>query len=126
MLKGRCSAETASSLANPMTWVILNVKSFPNFFTNFIAVVRYLIAKDGAGGDVHDEPDIGFDSADFYVDFIGSEDISFFVVIQIHKRLNANSGGLTVIGDLLMGDADVIQSFEGLRSLAQGKPEVYM
>lgn len=109
-----------------MTWVILNVKSFPNFFTNFIAVVRYLIAKDGAGGDVHDEPDIGFDSADFYVDFIGSEDISFFVVIQIHKRLNANSGGLTVIGDLLMGDADVIQSFEGLRSLAQGKPEVYM
>lgn len=43
------------------------------------AVAGYLVADDGACGGVHDEPDVGFDAADFDIGFIRSEDFSFFV-----------------------------------------------
>ena len=89
-------------------------------------VVRDLIADDGAGGGVHDEPDIGFDAADLNVSFIGCEHIIFSVRILIHKGLDADSGGFAVVGDLLVGDADVIEVFESLGSFAQGKAKVDM
>lgn len=45
---------------------------------------------------------------------------------MIHKRFDADSRSFTVVGDLLMGDTDVVKVFERLGSLAQGKPEVDM
>ena len=74
-------------------------------------VIRYLIAKDRAGSGIHDQPDIGFDTTDFDVGFISSEDLILFVGVVIHERLDADGGSLTVVGDLLVGDADVIQVF---------------
>ena len=74
-------------------------------------VIRHLIAKDRAGSGIHDQPDIGFDTTDFDVGFIRSEDLILFVGVLIHERLNADGCSLTVVGDLLVGDADVIQVF---------------
>ena len=74
-------------------------------------VIRYLIAKDRAGSSIHDQPDIGFDTTDLDVGFISSEDLILFVGVLIHERLNADGCSLTVVGDLLVGDADVIQVF---------------
>ncbi len=89
-------------------------------------VIRHLVAYDGSGGGVHNEPDISFDAADFYIGFIGSKYFSFFVGVLVNKRLNADGGGLAVVGDLLVGDADVIQVFESLRGFPQGESEVDM
>ena len=52
---------------------------------------------------------MSFQTADFDVGFIGDESISFSVGILISKGFDADSSGLTVVGDLLMGDADVIE-----------------
>ena len=73
-----------------------------------------LIPDNGTGCGIHNEPDIGFDAAGLDIGFIGSEHRPFFVGILIDERLDADSGGLAVVGDLLMGDADVIQVFQGL------------
>ena len=89
-------------------------------------VIGDLVADDGAGGGVHDKPDIGFDTADFYVGFISCEDIPFFIGKLIHKRFYADGGGFPVVGDLLVGDAGVIQVFEDLGSFSEGKTEVDM
>ncbi len=40
--------------------------------------------------------------------------VPFFVRIEINKGLDADGGDLTVDGNLLVGDADVIQVFESL------------
>ena len=89
-------------------------------------VIRHLIADDGAGGGVHDEPDVGFDAADFDVCLIRGEHVSFFVGVLVNKGLDTDSGSFTVVGDLLVGDADVVKVFQGLGSLAQGKTEIDM
>ena len=34
-------------------------------------VIRHLVTDDGTAGSIHDQPDIGFDAADFDVGFIG-------------------------------------------------------
>ena len=78
------------------------------------AVVRNLVAEDGACGGAHDEPDVGFDAADFDVGFIGGEDFSFFVGVVVHKGLDADGGSFAVVGDLLVGDGDVVEVFQGL------------
>ena len=52
-----------------------------------------------------------FDTTDFDVGFISSEDLILFVGVLIHERLNADGGSFTVVGDLLVGDTDVIQVF---------------
>ena len=70
-----------------------------------------MIANDGTFGSIHDEPDISFYTTDFDVGFIRSEDLILFVGVLIHERLNADGCSLTVVGDLLVGDADVIQVF---------------
>ena len=51
---------------------------------------------------------------DFDVGFIGDKGLPFVIGILIYKRLDADSGSFAVIGDLLMGDLDVIEIFEGL------------
>ena len=82
-------------------------------------VVRYLITDDGTAGSVHNEPDVGFDAADFDVGFIGDKCFPFVIGILINKRLDADSGSFAVVGDLLMGDLDVIEIFEGLAGFAK-------
>ncbi len=89
-------------------------------------VIGYLIADDGAGCSIHDEPDVCFETADFYVGLISSKDISFFVRILINKGLDADGSGLAVVGDLLVRDADVIQIFECLSSFSQGQSKIHM
>ena len=90
------------------------------------AVVRDLIAKDGTGHCIHDEPDVSFDPADFDIGFIGNKGGSGFVVIVVNKRLDDEGGSPGVVGDLLVGDPDVVEVFEGLGSLAQGETKVDM
>ena len=90
------------------------------------AVIGYLIADDGSGRGVHDQPDIGFNATDFYVGLVGSEHLPFFIRVLVNKGFDADSGGLTVVGDLLVGDADVIEVFKSLGGLAQRKAEVDM
>ena len=72
------------------------------------AVVRYLVADDGACCRIHNEPDVGFDAADFDVGFISGEHIPFFVRIVIYERLDADGSCLAVAGNLLVGDGKVI------------------
>ncbi len=55
-------------------------------------VIRHLIAYDRAGGGVHDEPDVGFDAADFDVCLICGEHVSFFVGVLVNKGLDTDSG----------------------------------
>ena len=78
------------------------------------AVVRYLVADDGACCRIHNEPDVGFDTADFDVGFISGEHIPFFVGILVDEGLDADGGSLAVVGDLLVGDGDVVQVLQGL------------
>ena len=90
------------------------------------AVVRDLIAKDGAGHRIHDEPDVSFDPADFDIGFIGDKGGSGLILIVVNERLDDEGGSPGIIGDLLVGDPDVVKIFESLRSLAQGETKIYM
>ncbi len=74
----------------------------------YAAVVRHLIADNGAGGSFHDETDVGLDAADLDVGLIRGEHIPFFVGILVNKGPDADSGSFTVVGDLLMGDGNVV------------------
>lgn len=58
-------------------------------------IIRYLITKDGTTGDIHNEPDVGFDASDFDIGFIRSEHFASgflcrFVIVVIYKWLNTN------------------------------------
>ena len=90
------------------------------------AVVRDLIAKDGTGHRIHDEPDVSFDPADFDIGFIGDKGGSGLILIVVNERLDDEGGSPGIIGDLLVGDPDVVKIFESLRSLAQGETKIYM
>ena len=74
-------------------------------------IVRGLVADDGAGRRVHDEPDVGLDAADFDVGLICGEHIPFWVGIVVNEGLNAEGCSLAVVGDLLVGNADVVKVF---------------
>ena len=89
-------------------------------------VVRDLIAKDRTGYCIHDEPDVSFDPADFDVSFIGNEGGSAFIVIVVNERLDDKGGSPGIVGNLLVGDPDVVKIFESLRGLAQGESEIDM
>ena len=89
-------------------------------------VIGYLIANNGTGCGIHDKPDVCFETTDFYVGFISCKGIPFFVRVVVNERLDADGGGLAVVGDLLVGDADVIQIFESLGGFSQGKPKIDM
>ena len=60
---------------------------------------------------IHDQPDVSFDTTDLYVSFVSSEDIIFLVRILVSEWLDTDRSGFAVVGDLLMGNADVIQVF---------------
>lgn len=89
-------------------------------------VIRDLIADDGAFGGVHDKPDVGLYTPDFDISLIGSECAAGAVIIVINKGLYADSSGFAVVGDLLVGDGDVIEVLEGLGGFPEGKSEVDM
>ena len=72
------------------------------------AMIGHRITDDRSTGGVHDQPDIGLDTADFDVGFIGHKGFSFVIRVLIYKGLDADGCGLAVVGDLLMRDADVI------------------
>ena len=82
-------------------------------------VIRYLVTDDGTAGSVHDEPNIGFDAADLDVGLIGDKSRPFAIGILIDEGFDADGGRLTVVGDLLMGDLDVIKVFEGLAGFTE-------
>ena len=65
-------------------------------------VVRYLIANDRAGGSIHYEPDVGFDTTDLDISFISSENSPFFVRVLIDEGFDADGRSFTVVGNLLM------------------------
>ena len=51
---------------------------------------------------------------------------SGLVIIVVNERLDDKGGSPGIVGDLLMGDPDVVKVFESLRSLAQGETKIYM
>ena len=92
----------------------------------YTMVVGDLIAKDGTGYCIHDEPAVSFDSADFDIGFVGNKGGSGFVIIVVNERLDDKGGSPGVVGDLLVGDPDVVKVFESFRGLAQGETEIDM
>ena len=89
-------------------------------------VVRDLIAKDGTGHRIHDEPDVSFDPADFDIGFVGNKGGSGFVIVVVNERFDDEGGSPGVVGNLLVGNPDVVKVFESLRGLAQGETKVDM
>ena len=81
------------------------------------AVVRDLIAQNGTGHRIHDEPDVSFDPADFDIRFVSNKCGAGFVVIVVNKRFDDEGGSPGIVGDLLVGDSDVVKVFESLRGL---------
>ena len=82
-------------------------------------VPGHLVTDDGTAGSVHDKPDVVFDPSDFDVGFIGDKHVPFTIGVLIDEGFDADSCGLTVVSDLLMGDLDVIKIFEGLAGFAE-------
>ena len=89
-------------------------------------VVRYLVTDDGTGSSVHNEPDIGFDAADLDIGFVSGEHRILLVRVLVNKGLDADGRGLAVVGDLLVGDADVVEVFQCLGGFAQGEAKIDM
>ena len=89
-------------------------------------VIRDPVTNDGAPDSVHNEPDISLDAPDFDVCFIGGKGTSGMVVVVVHKGLDADCGSLAVVGNLLVGDLDVIQVFECLGGLSEREAKVNM
>ena len=89
-------------------------------------VIGHLVADDGAGCRVHDKPDVGLDAADLDVGLIRGEYLPLFVRVLVDKRFDADSGRFAVVCDLLVGNSDIVEVFQGLGSLAQRQPEVDM
>lgn len=90
------------------------------------AVVRDLIAKDRTGYRIHDEPEVSFDPADFDIGLIGDKGGTGLVIIVVNERLDDEGGSSGVVGDLLVGDPDVVKVFESMGSLAQGETKIDM
>lgn len=89
------------------------------------AIIRYTIADNGASCGIHDKPDISFDVSYFDIGFISSEGIAGRIVIVINKRLYAQRSSLTIVGDLLMGNLNVVEIFKSLGSLTKRKTKIY-
>lgn len=84
------------------------------------AIVRNLIADDGAACDIHNKPDISFHATDFDIGFVGSKYFAGFVIKVLDKWFDTDGSGFAVVGYLLMGDTDVIKIFERLRCFSLG------
>ncbi len=66
------------------------------------AVSETLVAKDGAGSGIHDEPDVAFDAPDFDISLICRKDGGLWIFIVVNKGFNDNGGRSGIVGDLLM------------------------
>ncbi len=75
------------------------------------AVEGSAVADDGAFGGIHDEPDVTLHTADLDVGFIGSKRAANVVIIVIDEGFDADGSCFTVVGDLLVGDVDVVEIF---------------
>ena len=113
--KAEVFLEAVSTYGKPCAWQGLQGTD--------TAVVRDLIAKDGTGHCIHDEPDVSFDPSDFDIGFIGNKGGSGLVIIVVNERLDDESGSSGVVGNLLVGDPDIVKIFESLRGLAQGEDQ---
>lgn len=85
----------------------------------YATIVRNLITDNGAGNDIHNEPDIAFDTAYFDISFIGSKGFAEIVVVGVNKGLDDNRSGSGVVGHLLMGNLNVIEILERLSGFSQ-------
>lgn len=77
-------------------------------------IVRSLIAYNGARCSIHNKPDVTLDTTDFDIGFIGGENLADVIVIVVNKRLYADSGCFTVVGDLLVRYGYVVKVFQSL------------
>lgn len=55
---------------------------------SYCTVQGYLIAKDGTGYGIRDEPDIGFYAADFDISLISDHGVGSLIIVVIHERLD--------------------------------------
>ena len=88
------------------------------------SIVRYLITDNGTADSSHDEPDISFYATDLDIGFVSGKRAIDFVVIIVNKRLNADSGSFAVVGDLLVGNADVIKVFMAREVFLKDNPRL--
>ena len=86
---------------------------------------RDLIAEDGAGHFIHNEPDIGFHAADLDIGFISHELVRGLIIIGIHKGTDNDRSCFCIVIDHGMGNLDPVDLFESLYRLAQGELQVY-
>ena len=84
-----------------------------------------LIAEDGAGYFIHDEPDIGFDAVDLDIGLIRDEFIRGLIVIGIHEGTDNDRSRFGIVIDHGMGDLNPMDLFECLYRLAQGELQVH-
>lgn len=89
-------------------------------------VIGYLVADDRPAGSIHNEPDIVFDATDLDVGFVSNKGSSLLVRVLVNKGLDADGGSLAVVGDLLVGDVNVVQIFQGLFRFPEGKAKIHM
>ena len=66
------------------------------------AVVGDLVTENGAGGGVHNKPDVAFDAPDFDISLICRKDGGLWIFIVVNKGFNDNGGRSGIVGDLLM------------------------
>lgn len=74
-------------------------------------IIGYLVADNGTGCSIHDKPDVCFETADFYVGFIGSKDFSCIVIVVVYEWFDADSNCLTEVSYLLVGYVNVVKFF---------------
>lgn len=66
------------------------------------------------GYRIYDETDVSFDHADFDIGFIGNKGGSGFVVIVVSERFDDEGSSPGAVGDVLVGDPDVVKIFKSL------------
>ena len=59
----------------------------------------------------------GSDPADLDVGLIANKCLTFLIRILVNKGFDADGCGFAVVCDLLVGDVDVVEVFEGLSGL---------
>ena len=76
------------------------------------AIIRNLIADDGAACSIHDKPDISFNATDFDIGFIGSQYFAGFVIMVIDKRFDADGSGFAVVSYVVDIEEVVLEKAE--------------
>ena len=87
-------------------------------------VVGYPVTDNGTFCCIHNKPDISFDTSDFDVGFISSEDLILFVGVLIHERFYTDGCSFAVVGYALVGDENVMDVFQGLFCFLERKTKI--